>query len=197
MFKGCLKKILMISIFCLNSTAIAFAGGYEQLAVFWAPNVYQLGNTADNSSQFSRTQEDTFTVFNFDLDWRADNNWSNLNYYKLKPALYYSVVDAGKYYYVGYYFYYPRHLCANPHGNDFTGLVMALEKLPTSEQGRLVNLLRYENGGWIEVDISEIKATDRPLSVTVSAGEHAILVGEKSSGLIPNLSIYKPRGNVR
>jgi hypothetical protein len=144
------------------------------LAVRWVPTVDQYFNTAGNSSQANPAQEDTATMFNFDLDWRANNNWDNLNYYKLKPpAVYYSVVEGGKCYYLGYYFYYPRHLGGAPHGNDFAGLALALEKLPNG-QGRLAGLLLYDEAGWQEISLSDLPAADSPLRVAISAGNHTL-----------------------
>lgn len=193
-FTGRGKKIMLISICCWQLTAAAAAQGSMQLAAYWAPTVDQFFKTAGNSSQFSPAQEDTSTVFNFDLDWRANNNWENLNYYKLKPPMvYYSVAETEKYSYLGYYFYYPRHLGANPHGNDFSGLLVVVEKIAATGTGRLAGLLLYDDGGWQEINISRLRTVDNPVQVTISAGEHAIALRKETSPLPANVLTLEPQ----
>lgn len=193
MFTGRCTKTLLLSICCWQLTTAAFSQGYEDLAALWAPTVDQFFNTAGNSSQANRAQEDTFTLFNYDFDWRANNNWSNLNYYKLKPpSVYYSVVEGDKHYYLGYYFYYPRHLGAKPHGNDFAGLAIAVEKTPANGQGLLTGILLYDDRGWREVSISALRTANSPLRMTSSAGEHAIALREEVSPLPANVLTCKP-----
>jgi hypothetical protein len=194
MWQGCCKKTLLLSICCWQLTAAASAQGPEDLAAQWAPTIEQSFNTAGNSSQANPAQEDTSTVFNFDLDWRANNNWDNLNYYKLKPpAVYYSVVEAAKFYYLGYYFYYPRHVGAKAYANDFSGLAIVLEKLPAPGQGRLAGVLLYDDGGWQEISLLELRSTDSPVRVSISAGEHAIALREEASPPLTNIITCEPR----
>lgn len=189
--KGCYRTTLLVSICCWQFTAAVLANGQEELAALWAPALDQFYNTASNYSQANPAHEDTSTVFNFDLDWRANNNWENLNYYKLKPpAVYYSVVEDGKFYYLGYYLYYPRHLGGDPHGNDFAGLALALEKL-SNGQGRLAGLLLYDEGGWQEISLSNLPAAGNFLRVAVSAGNHSLaLRNSPSTGNV--MSSYPP-----
>lgn len=159
-------------------TVAAAAQGNTQLAACWAPAVDQIYKTAGNSSQANPAQEDTSTVFNFDVDWRANNNWENLNYYKLKPpVVYYSLVETDTFAYIGYYFFYPRHLGANPHGNDFSGLLVMVEKVPASTTGRLAGVLLHNEAGWREISAGEVVALNPPLQVSISAGDHVLAMG--------------------
>lgn len=179
MLNGNLKKTLLLSICCWQLSGGAYAQEYSELAAWWAPTIDQLFNVAGNAAQANRAQEDTFTVYNFDLDWRANNNWDNLNYYKLKPPLlYYSVVESRQFYYLGYYFYYPRQVSANPHGNDFAGLAMAVEKTQVQGKGRLVGVLLYDDDGWQEIEVNG--PADSPVRLTLSAGEHAVRFNGKA-----------------
>lgn len=193
MWKGRCKKTLLFGICCWQLTAAGFAQGQEELATVFAPTVDQFFNTAGNSSQANPAQEDTATVFNFDLDWRANNNWDNLNYYKLKPpAVYYSVAETGKLYYLGYYFYYPRHLGAKPHGNDFAGLALAVEKISGNRQGRLAGVLLYDDRGWQEISLQEVCRTDSSVRVSISAGAHTLAFGEGKSPPMGSVITRKP-----
>lgn len=172
MWKKHCAKALLLGICCWRLTAAA-SPGQEAVALRWAPTIDQFFNTAGNASQANPAQEDTSTVFNFDLDWRANNNWDNLNYYKLKPpAVYYSVAETNRFYFLGYYFYYPRHLGASPHGNDFTGLALAVEKAVKGADW-LAGVLLYTDGGWQEVST---RSVDKPVRLGISAGSHELAV---------------------
>ncbi|HWR56116.1 MAG TPA: hypothetical protein VN462_06385 [Negativicutes bacterium] len=186
------RKILLLGICCCQITVAAAAPGNTQLAACWAPSVDQFYKMAGNASQTNPAQEDTSTVFNFDLDWRANNNWENLNYYKLKPpVVYYSLVETEKFAYIGYYFYYPRHLGANPHANDFSGLLAMVEKVPGSTTGRLAGVLLHNATGWREVGAGEVAALNPPLQVSISAGDHFLSLGADQE-LASNVLSFQP-----
>ena len=74
----------------------------QQIAAQFAPVVYQgLGENA---------RADFITNFDFDGDWRGDNNWGNLanRQYALRGYVYYSVCETPTHYFVHYAFFHPR-----------------------------------------------------------------------------------------
>jgi hypothetical protein len=74
----------------------------KQIAAQFAPIVYQgLG---------SDPRADYITNFDFDGDWKGDNNWDNLDNrsYTLRASIYYSVSETPTHYFVHYAFFHPR-----------------------------------------------------------------------------------------
>jgi hypothetical protein len=74
----------------------------KQIAAQFAPIVYQgLG---------SDPRADYITNFDFDGDWKGDNNWDNLDNrsYPLRAYIYYSVSETPTHYFVHYAFFHLR-----------------------------------------------------------------------------------------
>ena len=74
----------------------------KQIAVQFAPVIYQgLGD---------QPRYDYITNFDFDGDWKGDNNWGNAANKKhlLRAYVYYSVIETATHYFVHYAFYHPR-----------------------------------------------------------------------------------------
>jgi hypothetical protein len=74
----------------------------KQIAAQFAPLFYQgLGD---------QPRADYITNFDFDGDWKGDNNWQNLNNraHRLRAYIYYSVVETPTHYYVHYAAFHPR-----------------------------------------------------------------------------------------
>jgi hypothetical protein len=74
----------------------------KQIAGQFAPVLYQgLGNDP---------RADYITNFDFDGDWKGDNNWNNLDdrSYPLRAYVYYSVSETPTHYFVHYTFFHPR-----------------------------------------------------------------------------------------
>ncbi len=74
----------------------------KQIAAQFAPIVYQgLGHTP---------RADYITNFDFDGDWKGDNNWKNLDdlSYPLRAFIYYAVSETPTHYFVHYAFFHPR-----------------------------------------------------------------------------------------
>lgn len=79
-----------------------FASSEIQIATKFAPIFHQaLG---------SNPRADYITNFDFDGDWRGDNNWANLDdqRFKLLAYIYYSVMETQTHYFVRYAAYHPR-----------------------------------------------------------------------------------------
>jgi hypothetical protein len=74
----------------------------KQIAAQLAPIFYQgLG---------SYPRADYITNFDFDGDWKGDNNWNNLDdrSYPLRAYIYYSVSETPTHYFVHYAYFHPR-----------------------------------------------------------------------------------------
>ena len=74
----------------------------RQIAATFAPVFYQgLG---------SRPRYDYITNFDFDRDWRGDNNWANAGnaHFPLLAYIYYSVAETPTHYFITYAVFHPR-----------------------------------------------------------------------------------------
>lgn len=74
----------------------------KQIAAQFAPVIYQgLGD---------QPRFDYITNFDFDGDWKGDNNWVNAGNktYPLRAFVYYSVIETATHYFVHYAFFHPR-----------------------------------------------------------------------------------------
>jgi hypothetical protein len=74
----------------------------KQIAAQFAPVLYQgLGN---------HPRADYITNFDFDGDWKGDNNWNNLDNrsYPLRAYIYYAVSETPTHFFVHYVFFHPR-----------------------------------------------------------------------------------------
>jgi hypothetical protein len=74
----------------------------RKIAAQFAPIFYQgLGESP---------RSDYITNFDFDGDWRGDNNWSNLENrsYPLRAYVYYSVAETASHYFIHYAIFHPR-----------------------------------------------------------------------------------------
>ncbi len=74
----------------------------QEIAAHFAPIIHQGVN---GSPRF-----DYITNFDFDGDWRGDNNWDNADKssYPLRAYVYYSVIETDTHYYVHYAVFHPR-----------------------------------------------------------------------------------------
>lgn len=80
----------------------AFGASEIQIATKFAPVFHQaLG---------SNPRADYITNFDFDGDWRGDNNWANLDdkRFKLRAYIYYSVMETETHYFARYAVFHPR-----------------------------------------------------------------------------------------
>jgi hypothetical protein len=74
----------------------------RKIAAQFAPILYQ--GLGDNP------RSDYITNFDFDGDWKGDNNWSNLENrsYPLRAYVYYSVAETATHYFIHYAIFHPR-----------------------------------------------------------------------------------------
>ncbi len=119
---------------------------YAQLAAYWAPTIYQ-----DVSATYD-VKSDFITSFNYDGDWRGDNNWENLFNYPLYANVYYSVQETLTHYFLGYYFFHPRDdgpINLEKHENDFEGCLIVVKK-DTSTYGSFMLLETQSHNHWYQ-----------------------------------------------
>jgi hypothetical protein len=163
-----MQRALMTALFLLVLLITPVqAGATSETAVIlrWAPVIHQQDN-----DQNPLSRENIFTVANFDLDWRMNNNWGNLPYYPPGAAVYYSLVESDTHYFIGYYLYYPRHIGKVQHEHDMAGVLAVVQK--GSEQLEL--LLTYNHNEFLKWNGSHVRLEAGHPSLVVSAGTHEI-----------------------
>lgn len=160
---GVISILCMLSSFFLVSIQSVEAGSLglffwnhsftrADLALYWAPIWYQDTHTGEAPEQ------DYITNFNFDGNWRGDDNWDNLFSYDLKAYIYFSVVETASHWFIGYYDFHPRDWSdhwgpADMHENDMEGVLLVIAK--TGDYGSLLlmeteahgDLYQYSNEG--------------------------------------------------
>lgn len=78
-------------------------------------------------------QADAIARFDFDGDFRGDNNWDNLGKGSTQAYVYYAVMETATHWFLHYNFFHPRDysdICAvgTCHENDNEGLILAVRK---------------------------------------------------------------------
>lgn len=88
----------------------------SEIAARFAPIFYQaLGDKPRN---------DYITNFDFDGDWRADNNWNNANRdFQLKAFIYYSVAETSTHFFIHYAVFHPRDYKGGEQGTLLSELI--------------------------------------------------------------------------
>lgn len=129
--------------------------------------------------QFSETiisRENVFTRFNFDNDWRLNNNSINLAYHNMELIVYYSLVESDKHYYIGYYLYYPRHDGTIKHEHDLIGALLAVRKSNTLENiDNIDMMITFSNGKLKNWGSCQVIHGIQWLRLIISPGGHETL----------------------
>ncbi|MFV0412084.1 MAG: hypothetical protein ACK5L3_02295 [Oscillospiraceae bacterium] len=125
--KRCIFSLLLVAALLVPAVPAQAAASeqYRTLAGYWAPTIYQDINLAYNA------RADIPTKFNYDGDWRGDNNWENLLNYPEIPSAYFSVRETQTHYFIEYDFYYPRDdgpVSLEKHENDIEGCILVIRK---------------------------------------------------------------------
>ncbi|HEX7056686.1 MAG TPA: hypothetical protein VF260_05750 [Bacilli bacterium] len=126
-------KPVLLSVFCLFIILSYFsfspktvqAATDAELAAYWAPDFYQ-----DVNDTYGY-RADFITNFDYDGDWRGNNNWDNLDSYALHSYIYYSVVETETHYFIVYTDYHARDdgpLSVDKHENDMEGCMVVVRK---------------------------------------------------------------------
>ncbi|QGP92329.1 hypothetical protein MGLY_17030 [Neomoorella glycerini] len=119
---------------------------HAELAAYWAPEIYQ-----DTNATYGY-KADYITNFDFDGDWRGNNNWDNLDVYPTPAYIYYSVTETETHYFIGYYFFHPRDdgpTTLDKHENDLEGVLVAVRK-DGSLYGSFQLMETMAHGNWYQ-----------------------------------------------
>jgi hypothetical protein len=183
-----MKAIAMAAIFLLWLLAPggqAAAANQLETVLSWAPVIYEQDGTANVPAQ-----ENVFTVFNYDQDWRSNNNRQNLAFYPPERAMYYSLVESETHYYIGYYLYYPRDGNYKDREHYLSGVLVVVRK-QADGTGRLDGLVTYNRREWRWVDGSKAGKDNGRLVLTVSTDSHDLRVIGRDRPL-PALGRFAP-----
>src|SRR5512132_3346457 len=159
----------------------------RQLAEHWAPVVFQESHS---------TVLDFITSFDYDGDWKGDNNWRNAYLFDLPGRAYYAVIESTNHYFITYAFYHARDFTARPyegfapkaeHENDMEGMTLTVEK-DGSPFGKVVLLetlahdifYKYENRDNRKVSNGALKLDG---AITFVDGRPAIYVEAEGHGV--------------
>jgi hypothetical protein len=124
-------RALSLCLALVLGAAAAAAGAdanHRRLAEHYAPVVFQESRS---------TVLDFIAKFDYDGDWKGDNNWRNAYLHDLTGHVYYSVIESSNHYFITYAFYHPRDYTARPyegfapkteHENDMEGCTITIEK---------------------------------------------------------------------
>jgi hypothetical protein len=185
---------LFVALF-LGAAGLAAAAdaNHRRLAEHYAPVVYQESRS---------TVLDFIAKFDYDGDWKGDNNWRNAYLFDLSGHVYYSVIESTNHYFITYAFYHPRDYTARPyegfapkteHENDMEGCTITIEKDGTPF-GKVVLLetlahdvfFKYDNrdnrrvsNGSLKLDGSMTFVDGRP-AVYIEAEGHGVKAASRS-----------------
>ncbi len=116
---------------------------YRALVAHWAPMVAQ--------ATWFEPKADYLARFDFDGDWKGDNNWENTAAGSSQAYVYYAVAETETHWFLIYNFFHPRDYSANCvggtcHENDNEGLILTIRKDGT-RSGRLqvMETLAHDN----------------------------------------------------
>lgn len=106
---------------------------YFELAEHYAPFVAQ--------ETWFQPKADYITRFDYDGDWRGDNNWDSLDQGTSQAYVYYTVMETESHWFVIYNLFHPRDysdtcIVGTCHENDNEGLILTVAK-DRSQFGRL------------------------------------------------------------
>jgi len=183
-------RALSLALMLLLGMAGLAAGedaNHRRLAEHWAPVVFQESRS---------TVLDFITSFDYDGDWKGDNNWRNAYLYDLTGRVYYGVIESTSHYFITYAFYHARDYTARPyegfapkaeHENDMEGMTLTIEK-DASAFGKVVLLetlahdifYKYENLDYRKVSSGSLKLDG---AMTFVDGRPAIYVEAEGHGV--------------
>jgi hypothetical protein len=135
MFPRLLLAASLLTILFPVKTFSQSATREREIAVAFAPVLYQaLGD---------KPRSDYITNFDFDGDWRGDNNWDHAEDKKfpLKGHVYYSVAETATHFFVHYAFFHPRDY----KGGDRKGRLLSELIREGAKHGT-----KHDPTGWLE-----------------------------------------------
>ncbi|HKE59574.1 MAG TPA: hypothetical protein VKB46_22845 [Pyrinomonadaceae bacterium] len=79
-----------------------------------------------------KPRSDYITNFDFDGDWRGDNNWDHIDQFPLKAYIYYSVTETSSHYFIHYTVFHPRDY----KGGEVKGTILSELIREAAKKGR-------------------------------------------------------------
>lgn len=202
--------VAVVAVLGLVRPALAEDPAHRKLAEHYAPVVFQETRSA---------VLDAIGRFDFDGDWRGDNNWRNAYLHDHPGYVYYSVIESTRHYFITYAFYHARDYTGRPyegfapkteHENDMEGCTVTIEK-DGSEFGQPILLetlahdvfFKYDNraarrvsAGAMRLDGAMTFVDERP-AVYIEAEGHGVKVASAAmvadSGQFPGM-VYRYTG---
>jgi hypothetical protein len=186
-------SLFLALLFGVAGLAAGADAKHRELAEHYAPVVFQESRS---------TVLDFITSFDYDGDWKGDNNWRNAYLFDLSGRVYYGVIESTSHYFITYAFYHARDYTARPyegfapkteHENDLEGLTLTVEK-DGSAFGKVVLLetlahdifYKYENrdnrkvsNGALKLDGAMTFVDGRP-AIFVEAEGHGVKAASRS-----------------
>lgn len=138
---------------------------YRKLAEHYAPFIAQ--------ETWFEPKADFLARFDYDGDWRGDNNWENLSQGSSQAYVHYAAIETATHLFLHYSFFHPRDYSDNCvigtcHENDNEGIILVVQK-DGSEFGRLRvmqtlahnNVYSYSNDPGIRPGVHQIEGSLR------------------------------------
>lgn len=97
------------------------------IALRYAPYIYHATDERGG-------RQDVISNIDFDGDLTGNNNWENFEKYKLKPTVYYAVLETETHYFISYHLFHPRDWSSftlwlnDTHENDGENLQVVVSK---------------------------------------------------------------------
>lgn len=157
---------------------------YRKLAERYAPFIAQ--------ETWYTPRADRLTRFDFDGDFKGDNNWENLDEGSSQAYVHYAAIETATHWFLIYNFFHPRDysdncIAGSCHENDNEGLVLTVRK-DSTEFGKLLtmetlahnNIYSYTSERGIRNGVHDI---DGPIAlhdgthpiIFIEAGGHGVL----------------------
>jgi len=111
------------------ATRILSSGKYADLVEHYAPFIAQ--------ETWFDPKADYLAHFNYDGNWKGEDNWENLKKGSSQAAVYYDVIETETHWFLQYSFFHPRDysdvcIAGTCHENDFEGLILTVRKNETT-----------------------------------------------------------------
>lgn len=118
--------LLLLLPAALSAQGTSNGGSDLALAAHWAPVWMQDTDSSNYKAEY-------ITRFDYDGDWRGNNNWNNLGAFAVPAYVYYAVIETSSHYFLVYADFHPRdwsEFCSdtNCHENDMEGVMLAIKK---------------------------------------------------------------------
>lgn len=144
---------------------------HKELLQYWAPDVYQDFNASGNQLW----PYDYITSFNFDGDWKGNNNWENASSGSKVPYIYTSIQETRSHYFITYNFFHPRDVGGtgdivdpiDSHENDLEGALFVIKK--SGAYGTLEAVYTIAHTGYETYTGSQIAYNNNKVQLFVSS----------------------------